>query len=471
MAAMRFLERLSDHGAPRAITVFGDEPGPAYDRIALSAVLAGERERDHVWIHDEAWYEERGIVLEAGRRIVELDVATRHVVDDRGCRHPYDTLVLATGSLPVLPPIPGTHLDGVLVFRRLCDVEEMIARSRRGGAAVVIGGGLLGLECARGLQQRGMEVTVVHLADRLMERQLDSVGASLLRAELERLGLRILVGTTAAAIEGDRQVRQVRLTTGCVLAADMVVICAGITPNAQLASAAGLAVARGIVVDDRLHTSAPHVYAIGECIEHRGQTFGLVDPVWEQATVLARVIGREERITYQPRLSATALKVAGVDVFAGGRTVATAGDHEVVVRDDVDLVYKKLVLRNEVLVGAALLGDLHTAPLVGSALRTGRTVDDPLRLLGVGTGASPVTGEDLPDTAVVCGCNGVTKAEIVGAIRRPGGCTTPACVTACTRAAGSCGSCRPLVEGLLTLARSPASPPTTMAASVAGALS
>lgn len=460
MAAGKFLELLQHQDHQWAVAVFGDEPRPAYDRIALSKVLAGASTADEILLHDHEWYRRAGIELETGRAIVSCDPESRVIEDAKGRKYRYDALVLATGSLPLLPPIPGIELDGVLGFRTLDDVERMIAAARSGGAAVVIGGGLLGLECARGLQQRGMEVTVVHLMDRLMERQLDAVAAGMLREELERMGLRFRLETTAEAIYGQGRVAGVRLSSGESLAADLVVVCTGIRPNVGPALGR-LRIDKGIVVDDRLHTSAAHVYAIGECIEHRGQTFGLVDPVYEQAAVLARIIAREEALAYKPRLSATVLKVAGVDVYAGGRPAAEEGDQEVVLRDDAAFVYKKLVLRQGVVVGATLLGDVRSAPRVSAALATGSVVDDRLELLGMGGNGHSVPGEDLPDAAIVCGCNGVTKAEIVAAISRPDGCTSRACVARCTRASASCGSCAPVVEGLLKLAgRSPASDPT-----------
>jgi len=462
MAAIRFLERMSEVDSSWSITVFGDEPGPAYDRIALSKVLAGSLRPEDVVLRDRDWYEGSGIRLLAGCPVVAIDTSERWVEDAQGGRHGYDSLVLATGSLPFIPPIEGSDLDGVMAFRTLDDVDQMVARSRPGEPAVVVGGGLLGLECARGLQQRGMEVTVVHLMDRLMERQLDLAAGSLLRAELERMGIRVQVRVSASSIRGSGRVESVRLTTGEEIAARLVVICAGVKPNVSLAAAAGLKIGRGVQVDDRLHTSAAHVFAIGECIEHRGQTFGLVEPVYEQAAVLARVIGREEAITYEPRLSATALKVAGVDVFAGGRTVLEEGDHELVLRDDASFVYKKLVLREGVVVGAALLGDVRTVPLISAALAGGEVVSDRMKLLGVGVAVDGILGEELPAGAVVCGCNGVTKAEITAAIGRPGGCSTRACVAKCTRASSSCGSCGPVVEGLLELAgRSSGQAPAT----------
>lgn len=450
MAGLRFVERLIDTGDRWSVTVFGDEPDPAYDRVALSKVLAGDIEADSTVLRDRAWYANSGVRLEAGCPVVAIDPEGRFVEDARGRRHEYDALVLATGSLPFLPPVEGSDLDGVMTFRTLCEVREMVQRAGAGGRAVVVGGGLLGLECARGLQARGMEVSVVHLMDRLMERQLDGPAAELVRAEVERLGIRVVLSTTTRRIEGTGRVERVVLTDGEEIATDLVVVCAGIRPNTRLAAAAGLDVGRGIRVDDRLHTSAAHVYAIGECIEHRGLTFGLVEPVYQQAEVLARVIGREEAIGYEPRLSATVLKVAGVDVFAGGDAVPQAGDQEVVLRDDGGFIYKKLVLRDGRVVGAALLGDLRTAPLISNAMSTGAVVEDRLKLLGVGLGEGSVGVEDLPAEAVVCGCNGVTKATITSAITAVGGgCETRACVASCTRASSSCGSCGTVVDALL----------------------
>lgn len=449
MAGLRFLERLLEADSTWSVTVFGDEPHPAYDRIALSKVLAGDVAPEAVILRGCEWYEGKGVRLETGCPVVAIHPEERWLEDGFGRRHDYDALVLATGSLPFVPPIEGSDLDGVMTFRTLDEVHELIHRARTGRLAVVVGGGLLGLECARGLQAQGLDVVVVHLMDRLMERQLDSCAAGLVRAELEQLGIRVLLPTTAERIEGDGRVERVRLTNGDVIPADLVVVCAGIRPNTALAAAAGLDVGRGVKVDDRLHASAAHVYAIGECIEHRGQTFGLVEPVYQQAEVLARVIGREEAISYEPRLSATALKVAGIDVFAGGSPTPEPGDQEVVLRDDAGFVYKKLVIREGRVVGAALLGDLRTAPLVANAMSSGAPVKDRLKLLGVGVEAGSIVVDDLADEAVVCGCSGVSKAAIVDAIQAPGGCATRACVARCTGASGSCGSCAPVVDALL----------------------
>jgi nitrite reductase (NADH) large subunit len=462
MVAAALLERLVEREAGWSISVFGDEPRPAYDRIGLSKVLAGERPADDLLLHDHEWYRCHGIELHTGCPVLALDAGRRRLRTEHGERG-FEACVLATGSRPLVPPIPGADLEGVLAFRTLEDVELMTGRAAGGGRAVVIGGGLLGLEAARGLLARGMEVTVVHLRDRLMERQLDHGAGALLRSELERMGMRVLLPASTERIVGAHgssgRAQAVQLDGGVRLPADLVVVCAGIKPNVGLAAAAGLDVGRGVRVDDRLATSAPDVFAVGECAEHRGVTYGLVAPLYEQAAVLAAHLAGEQGGAFLPVPTATQLKVAGVDLFAGGRTTPESGDQEVLLRDDGQGVYKKLVLRDEAVVGVALLGDLGPMAAAGDALVRGVKVADRLALLGVGRDDDAVPGADLPDEAIVCGCNGVSKAAILAAIRRDGGCTSRACIGRCTRASTSCGSCAPVVEGLLRLAGVAASAP------------
>jgi nitrite reductase (NADH) large subunit len=451
MVSVSLLEQLAALETDWRVTVFGDEPRPAYDRIGLSQVLAGERAAEDLPLRGRDWYATHAFDLRTGCRVLALDPVHRRL-ETQGGDFAYDACVLATGSLPFVPPIPGADRDGVFGFRTLEDVDAMLERARPGGPAVVIGGGLLGLEAARGLLVRGMRVTVVHLVDRLMERQLDHGAASVLRDELERMGLRILLASSTRSIDGGDRVESVVLADGTALPADLVVICAGIKANTALAAAAGLDVGRGVRVDDQLATSAPGVYAIGECAEHDGVVHGLVAPLYRQAAVLARYLAGDEGAAFRPQVTATRLKVAGVDLFAGGRTVAEAGDREVLLRDDGGGVYKKLVLRDEALVGAALIGDLGPMAAVADALARGDRVPDRMALLGVGGEGAAPAGADLPDHAIVCGCNGVTKAAIVAAIQAEDGCRTRQCVARCTRASSSCGSCGPVIEGLLEVA-------------------
>jgi len=451
MVSVSLLERLAALETDWRVTVLGDEPHPAYDRIGLSQVLAGERAAGDLPLRDRAWYASNGFELRTGCRVLALDPERRRLHLE-GCPVEFDACVLATGSLPFVPPIPGADLDGVLGFRTVEDVDAMLARARPGGQAVVIGGGLLGLEAARGLLAQGMEVTVVHLVDRLMERQLDHGAAGVLRDELERMGLRVLLSASTRAIEGCGRVERVALAGGDVLPAELVVVCVGVKPNVALAAAAGLDVGRGIRVDDGLATSAPGIYAVGECSEHDGMVYGLVAPLYRQAAVLAERLAGDRTAAFRPLVTATRLKVAGVDLFAGGRTVPEAGDREVLLRDDGGGVYKKLVLRDDSLVGVALVGDLGPMAALADALARGERVRDRMALLGVGAETAPPAGADLPDHATVCGCNGVTKATILDAIRAEGGGATRQCVARRTRASSSCGSCAPVVEGLLRIA-------------------
>ena len=451
MVSVSLLERLAALETDWRVTVLGDEPYPAYDRIGLSQVLAGERAAGDLPLRDRAWYASNGFELRTGCRVLALDPERRRLHLE-GCPVEFDACVLATGSLPFVPPIPGADLDGVLGFRTVEDVDAMLARARPGGQAVVIGGGLLGLEAARGLLARGMEVTVVHLVDRLMERQLDHGAAGVLRDELERMGLRVLLSASTRAIEGRGRVERVALAGGDVLPAELVVVCVGVKPNVALAAAAGLDVGRGIRVDDGLATSAAGIYAVGECSEHDGTVYGLVAPLYRQAAVLAERLGGDRTAAFRPLVTATRLKVAGVDVYAGGRTTAEPGDQEVLLRDDGGGVYKKLVLRDDSLVGVALVGDLGPMAALADALARGERVRDRMALLGVGAETTPAVGADLPDHATVCGCNGVTKATILAAIRAEGGGATRQCVARRTRASSSCGSCAPVVEGLLRIA-------------------
>ncbi|HSR25342.1 MAG TPA: FAD-dependent oxidoreductase, partial [Candidatus Eisenbacteria bacterium] len=332
IAAAAMLDWLVRLEAGWDITVFGDEAHPAYDRAALSGVLSGERSAGDLWLHGEEWYRQHGIEVRAGCRVLGLATATNTLRTERGDVG-FDACVLATGSRPVVPPIGGTELSGVTTFRTLDHVRRL-ARAPA-GRAVVIGGGLLGLEAARGLLARGHRVTVVHLMDRLMERQLDHGAAGFLRRELERIGIRVLLGARTERIEGWRRAESVVLAGGARLPADLVVICAGVSPDLDLAAAAGLKVCRGILVDDRLATSAPEVFAVGECAEHRGVVHGLVAPVREQALALARGLAGDREAAFTPGVTSARLRVAGVNVFAAGRTLPEPADREVLLRDDV----------------------------------------------------------------------------------------------------------------------------------------
>lgn len=372
MAAQRLLECLSGRQPrPGDIRVFGDEPAPAYNRIMLSPLLAGEIDDDAIALRPPQWYEEHGIRLHCGRRLVAIDREAQTVTDDRGERHGYDRLVIATGSRSRFFDLPGAGLDGILGFRTTADVERLVEASRNGDSAVVIGGGLLGLEAAEGLRKRGMAVTVVHRSPFLMNRQLDEKAAELLATELERRGLELRLGRQPAAFEcanngvsksaeGGRVARVV-LDDGERLPTDLVVMAAGIVPNAELGFEAGLEGTRAIGVNDALTTSDPHINALGECCEFEHTTFGLVDPIWAQVEVLVeRLCGADARYALTP--SATRLKVSGIDLYAFGALEPAPGDEVLRYLDAEAGDYRRLILRHNRLVGAVLYGDTRDGP-------------------------------------------------------------------------------------------------------------
>ena len=459
MAGCRAIEEILKRDPERyAITVFGAEPRVNYDRIQLSPVLAGEKRFEDIILNDLAWYAEREITLHAGRRVLRIDRQARTVEAEGGLVAPYDRLILATGSDPVRLPLPGADLAGVVTFRDLDDVEAMTEAADRGGAAVVIGGGLLGLEAAYGLARRGMKATVVHLMDVLMERQLDSAAGFLLEQALAERGVAVALGAQSEAIVGrDGRVAGLQLKDGRVLPCDLLVMAVGIRPNAGLARQAGLEVARGVVVDDQLRTSDPDVFAIGECLEHRGAVYGLVAPIWEMCRVLGDVLtGREA--AYQGSVLSTRLKVSGVDVFSAGRFAGGAGCEDIVFRDASRGVYKRVVIEDGKLAGAVLFGDAADGAWYFDLLRAGTAIADIRETLVFGQAITEgLRGLDpsaavaaMADEAEVCGCNGVCKGAITGAIQSQG-LTSLEAVRATTKASASCGACTPLVEKLLKL--------------------
>jgi nitrite reductase (NADH) large subunit len=363
MAGMRTVEELLklDRDMYR-ITVFGAEPHGNYNRILLSPVLAGEKTVEDIMLHTREWYAANGITLHAGDPVLRIDRKRRVVEASSGLTVPYDRLLVATGSKPFIVPVPGHALPGVIGFRDLQDVDTMLAASRAGGRAVVIGGGLLGLEAANGLLRRGMEVTVVHVTASLMNQQLDGPAAELLRASLERRGLRILLSRQTAAIEGEGRVRSVRFSDGESIPADLVVMAAGVRPNVALAKEAGLHVERAIVVDDTLQTYDPRIYAVGECVQHRRATFGLVAPIWDQARVCAAHLAGAGHRRYVQQATATKLKVTGVDLYSAGDIVGGEGSEDLVLRDRRGGVYKRLVVGGRRLLGVVLYGDVADGP-------------------------------------------------------------------------------------------------------------
>ncbi|MFY9841084.1 MAG: FAD-dependent oxidoreductase [Xanthobacteraceae bacterium] len=358
MAGVRTVEELLSHAHDRFdITVIGAEPHPNYNRILLSSVLSGERTLDEIVINPHRWYEEHRIRLIAGKPVTAIDRSARQVTLIDGRAISYDKLVLATGSKPLAPPIPGLSLPNVRAFRDIADAEAMIEAARRYRCAVVIGGGLLGLEAAWGLKRRGMSVAVVHLMPTLMDRQLDTAAGELLRRDLDARGIAFFTGSQAEEIIGSDRAEAVGLAEGRRIAADLVVLAVGIQPNIDLACAAELDVNRGILVGDDMATSDPDVYAVGECIEHNGRVFGLVAPIWEQAKVCGARLAGDTVAAYVPPPVFTSLKITGVDVFSAGALAADdEGCEEITLHDAQCGLYKKVILRDDRVVGCTLYG-------------------------------------------------------------------------------------------------------------------
>ncbi len=373
MVSLRFLERLSLHAPGRYdVTVVGEERSPAYNRVLLSALLAGDVDAAGCRLREAVWYEGQRIRLRTGAAVEAIDTASREVAV-AGERLPYDRLVLATGSVPITLPKPGMDLPGVMAFRHLGHVETMTALRGSGARAVVIGGGLLGLEAAYGLARLGIDTTLLHVMDRLMERQLDGRAARLVRAAMERLGVRVILGADTEAVEGEVRVEAVRLADGTHLPADLVVVAVGVRPRVDLARAAGLAVGRGIQVDDGLETSRPDILAIGECAEHRGQVYGLVEPGYEQADILARRLAGEDA-AYRGSTVATSLKVSGLPVFSAGAIGDDEAGEPIILSDPFAGIYRKLLVRDGRLAGAILVGDVGEGPWYRELITSGEPV-------------------------------------------------------------------------------------------------
>ncbi|MFH1494012.1 MAG: nitrite reductase large subunit NirB [Pseudomonadota bacterium] len=438
------------------ITVFGAEPHANYNRILLSPVLAGEQTIQDIMLNDVDWYKQNGITLHLNKKINKIDRKKRVVYAEDGTFAEYDRLILATGSTPFILPVPGNDLSGVIGFRDIHDVDAMIDASRKYQHAVVIGGGLLGLEAANGLKLRGMDVTVIHIADWLLERQLDKTAAKLLQKNLEDKGLKFMLQKhTEQLIGKDGRVTAVRFKDGSEIPADLVVMAVGIRPNSVLAESAGIHCNRGIVVNDTMQTYDPRIYAIGECVNHRGTAYGLVAPLFEMAKVCANHLAEIGIGRYTGSVTSTKLKVTGIDLFSAGEFSGNEHTEDIVLSDPVGGVYKKLVIQDNKLVGACLYGDTVDGAWYFQLLREGRDISDIRDHLMFGQsnlGDAGHAGQNkaaaMTDEMEVCGCNGVCKGTIVKAIKEQGLFTLDD-VKKHTKAASSCGSCSGLVEQIL----------------------
>lgn len=459
MAGMRTVEEMLKlpGGKRYRITVFGAEPHVNYNRIMLSSVLAGDKSVDEIVINSREWYDENGITLITGDAVKKIDRDARTVTSAGGVTVHYDKILLATGSRPLAPPIPGLGLPGTCAFRDIADVDKMLAAAKIHKRAVVIGGGLLGLEAAWGLKQRGMSVALVHLMPTLMERQLDAAAGQLLQRDLDRRGIAFFTDGQTEEITGTERAEGVQLADGRFIPADLVVLAIGIRPNIDLAKAADLDVNRGIVVTDDMRTTDPDIFAVGECVEHRGAVFGLVAPIWDQARVCAKRLTGDESALFTSRALSTSLKITGVDVFSAGALMAEGdSDDEITLRDDNRGLYKKIVLRDGKLVGAVLYGDVADGQWYLGLMQAKTDISEMRDKLVFGRAFAESlpagkTGPDIasmPDDEQICGCNGVSKGSIVCAIREKN-LASLSQVRAHTKASASCGQCTGLVEAVL----------------------
>ncbi len=460
MAGMRTVEELLALAPDRYdITVFGAEPHGNYNRILLSPVLAGEKTVEEIMINDLDWYRDNNITLLAGKEkeVVEIDRINRVVIAEDGTRVEYDRILLATGSDPLIIPFPGVDLEGVITFRDIADVEFMLKASEKMEKAVVIGGGLLGLEAANGLLKRGMHVSVVQNVPILMNRQLDEPAAELLRKSLEERGIDFYmpVNTTELVDDGNGHVCAIRFDDGSEVPADFIVMAVGIRPNIRLAQKSGLQCEKGILVNDTMQTFDPRIYAVGECVQHRNEIFGLVAPLFEQAKVCANHLAEFGIAHYQGSVTSTKLKVSGIDLFSAGDFLGDEDSEELVFQDPARGVYKKILLKNNRIQGSVMYGDTIDGSWYFQLMKDETDVSDFRDTLLFGQAHLGDSGHDgasavanLPDDAEICGCNGVCKGAIVKAITEKELFTLDD-VRGATKASASCGSCTALVEQLL----------------------
>jgi nitrite reductase (NADH) large subunit len=453
------LEHLLEDAPDRyEVTIFNAEPRVNYDRIMLSPVLSGEKDYEEIIIHGDGWYIKNGIILYKGHKIVGIDRVAKTLKSDHGVVTRYDKLVIATGSVPFILPVPGHDLPGVLTYRDLDDVKAMLLAAQSTAKAVVIGGGLLGLEAAAGLKTRGMDVTVLHLMPTLMERQLDPAAGYLLQKEVEKRGIKVITKANTKAILGESKVKAVELGDGRVIPATLVVMAAGIKPNAWLAKDAGLEVNRGILVDFGMRTSDPNIFAIGECAEVGGHTYGLVAPLYEMARIAAARLAGNDSAGFVHNDTPTKLKVTGIELFSVGDFADGDDRQEIVLRDASAGIYKRLVLKDDRIIGTVLFGETGDGAWFNDLKKREVDITDMRDTLIFGQayqGGAPLDPmaavAALPDDAEICGCNGVCKGKITGTIASKS-LTSLDDVRAHTKASASCGSCTRLVEQLLKLA-------------------
>jgi nitrite reductase (NADH) large subunit len=458
MAPGRMLEHLLEAAPGRfQVTIFNAEPRVNYDRIMLSPVLSGEKDYEQIVIHGDGWYIKNDITLYKGHKVATIDRVAKTVTSEPGVVEHYDKLVIATGSAPFILPVPGHDLPGVLTYRDLDDVNAMLLAAQSRAKAVVIGGGLLGLEAAAGLKMRGMDVTVVHLMPTLMERQLDAAAGYLLERAVEERGIKVMTKASTKRVVGTDRVKGLELADGAIIPASLVVMAAGIRPNSALAKGAGLTVNRGIVVDKFMQTSDPDILALGECVEVGGHVYGLVAPLYEMARVTAARLAGDETTGFAHSDTPTKLKVTGIDLYSLGDFADGEDRQEIVLRDATAGVYKRIILRDDRIIGTVLFGETADGAWFNDLKKKAVNIADMRETLIFGQayqGGAPLDPmaavAALPDDAEICGCNGVCKGKIVGAIKAKG-LSSVEQVRAHTKASASCGTCTHLVEQVMAL--------------------
>ncbi|GGC83250.1 nitrite reductase [NAD(P)H] [Thalassobacillus devorans] len=451
MAGVHCIQQiLTENSEKYEITIFGSEPHVNYSRIMLSSVLQGGTSFEDIELHSRSWYEKNGIRLFTGETVTAIDKEKKQVATDQNRKVDYDKLIIATGSKPFILPLPGADQQGVLAFRTMEDCRQMIEASQSYHKAVVIGGGLLGLEAARGLLNLGMEVDVVHLSDYLMDRQLDSEASVMLQKDLEKQGMNFLLKKSSQEILGNGHVTGIRFDDGSSVEADLVVMAVGVRPNIDLAKETGIETNRGILVDDRMTTTEQDIYAVGECAEHDGSVYGLVEPLYEQGKVLAKHLCNHPTPGYHGSVLSTQLKISGVDVFSAGDFKEDDTTKTVHYRNDMEGIYKKIVFRKNKAIGAVLYGDVKDGPKLRDAIIKQKVLSDrdKTRLLDTAGSDDTFLAELSPD-AEICTCNHVSKGDIIHAVQKES-LTTCEEVKTCTKASSSCGGCKPLVSDLLT---------------------
>ncbi|MBI5039378.1 MAG: NAD(P)/FAD-dependent oxidoreductase [Nitrospirae bacterium] len=454
MAGVATVEHLLARRSDVAVTIFGSEPHINYNRVLLSSVLAGEAGFEDIILNPLAWYEQHGIELHLNATVSRIDLNGKSIITEKGNPYPFDKLLIATGSIPFIPPIKGIQTDGVLIpgvftFRNIEDTQSMIHWAQKSRKAIVIGGGLLGIEAAGGLIRQGVDVTIVHLVDRLMEMQVDAAGSEILKREVSRLGIQVVLGSCAdEVITGNGLLEALHFTDGSVREADMIVIATGIRPNVHLSKDAGLSVNRGILVNDAMQTSHPDIYAVGECVEHRGTIYGIVAPLMEQARVAAEAIAGGTGIRYEGSVVATKLKVAGIPLASIGNIQGKIGCEEIVYSDPGAAIYKKLVISGGRMVGAILLGDLDGYSRYLGHIQHQEDISLQRKTLLTGQPQGAASIASMPDEAVICGCKGISKGTIINAIEEHQ-LTSIKEVSEKTRACTSCKGCAPLIEQIL----------------------